>query len=174
MLNRYCMAWKFVLTQAAAQGQQPCHSPCRSHSLSKYLSLEDTQPSLSKAAALEQVQYYLTVQRNGFMCCNASSVRLSMPLRQGGLSPPPEWPPGVPISGILRESSRNDVRFTSIASTVLALFVSSGPYIFAPLCMATMPPVRFSYLTPMNPASAIMSANSSCGGNCRMLSTRYW
>ena len=43
-----------------------------------------------------------------------------------------------------------------------------------PLWMATTPPVRFSCVTEANPASIMDAANSSCFGNLRMDSTRYW
>lgn len=43
-----------------------------------------------------------------------------------------------------------------------------------PLCMAQMPPLRFSNLTPRKSALQIRAANVFWSGKRRMLSTRYW
>src|SRR5262249_37568362 len=39
---------------------------------------------------------------------------------------------------------------------------------------AAMPPVKLRNMTCSRPCSAMSRASSSCGGNRRMLSTRYW
>lgn len=43
-----------------------------------------------------------------------------------------------------------------------------------PECAQTIPPLISSNETSENPASRIIAAKACCGGNLRMLSTRYW
>jgi hypothetical protein len=53
-------------------------------------------------------------------------------------------------------------------------------YTFTPLCIHAIPPHRSVHASPsksrpvINPASRIIPANSGCGGNLRIDSTRYW
>ena len=63
-------------------------------------------------------------------------------------------------------------KFLSL-SLSLSLCLSLSRHSLKPEWIATTPPVMFSCDTDLNPASRIISSNSSCLGNFRMDSTKY-